>query len=112
MSSSKKTCTLLLVVLAAVCIQLYQAQASIGRCSCQSTVKTVKGVKSDFKFLDKRPGCDQMEFIVTRINPDNTTQEFCVVTDGRMAKAFGKCWEKINKDENRKMECINKSRAE
>ncbi|KAK1886098.1 C-X-C motif chemokine 9, partial [Dissostichus eleginoides] len=113
MSSSQKTCTLLLVVVAAVCIQLYQAQALIGRCSCTSVkLKNVKGNKTDFKFLEKRPGCDRTEFIVTKINRDNTTQEICVDTDGAMFKAFSKCWERINKDESRKMECINRSRTE
>ncbi|KAK9540229.1 hypothetical protein VZT92_002695 [Zoarces viviparus] len=110
MASSQKRCLLLLVVGAAVCIQLYQAHDFIGRCSCLNTIKFIKGNMSDFKVLESRPGCDKTEFIVTMNNPDNSTENICLNTEGKLAKAFLRCWERINKDESRKMECIDRKR--
>ncbi|TDH16621.1 hypothetical protein EPR50_G00021990 [Perca flavescens] len=110
MASSQKRCALLLVVVAAVCIQLCQAQVSIGRCSCSETIKFIRGNMSDFLVLERHPGCDKTELIVTMNNADNSTKKFCMNTEGKMAKAFLKCWERINKDESRKMECIDRKR--
>ncbi|XP_078123989.1 C-X-C motif chemokine 9-like [Sander vitreus] len=110
MALSQKRCTLLLVVVAAVCIQLYQAQVSIGRCSCLNTIKFIRGNMSDFQVLERHPGCDNTELIVTMNNADNSTEKICMNTEGKMAKAFLKCWERINKDESRKMECIDRKR--
>ncbi|XP_042341665.1 chemokine (C-X-C motif) ligand 18b [Plectropomus leopardus] len=110
MAMSQKSCTLLLAVVAAVCIQVYQAHDFIGRCSCLSTIKFIRGNMSDFQVLEKRPGCDKTELIVTMNNPDNSTDKICINTEGRMANAFLKCWERINKNETRKMECIDRKR--
>ncbi|XP_044201372.1 chemokine (C-X-C motif) ligand 18b [Thunnus albacares] len=109
MALSHKSCTLLLAVVAAVCIELYQAHDFPGRCSCETTIKYTKDI-SDFQVLEKRPGCDRTEFIVTRTNGNNSTEQICINTVGKMAKAFLRCWERINKDESRKMECIDKKR--
>ncbi|XP_056228022.1 chemokine (C-X-C motif) ligand 18b [Seriola aureovittata] len=105
-----QSCTLLLVVVAAVCVQLYQAHDFIGRCSCPNTIKFIKGNMSDFQVLEKRPGCDKTELIVTMNRQDNSTEKICMNTEGKMAKAFLRCWERINKDESRKMECIDRKR--
>ncbi|XP_073323458.1 chemokine (C-X-C motif) ligand 18b [Pagrus major] len=110
MASSQKSCTLLFVVVAAVCIQLFQAHDFPGRCSCLSTIKFIRGNMSDFQVLEKRPGCDKTELIVTMNNADNSTQQICMSPEGKMAIAFLKCWTRINKDESRKMECINRKR--
>ncbi|TNN45525.1 hypothetical protein EYF80_044277 [Liparis tanakae] len=110
MALSQKHCIFLLVVVAAVCIQLHQAHDFIGRCSCLNTIKFIRGNMSDFEVLVNRPGCDKTELIVTMTNPDNSTDKICMNTEGRMAKAFLRCWERINKDENRKMECIDRKR--
>ncbi|KAL7404086.1 hypothetical protein ABVT39_009267 [Epinephelus coioides] len=110
MALSQKSCTLLLAVLAAVCIQLYQAHDFIGRCSCPTTIKFVRGNMSDFQVLERFSGCDRTELIVTMSNSDNSTEKICINTEGKMAKAFMKCWERINKDESRKMECIDRKR--
>ncbi|XP_068452549.1 chemokine (C-X-C motif) ligand 18b [Clinocottus analis] len=110
MASSQKRCVLLLLLVAAVCVQLHQAHDFIGRCSCLNTIKFIRGNMSDFKVLESRPGCDKTELIVTMTNPDNSTDEICMNTGGKMAKAFLRCWERINKDESRKMECIDKKR--
>ncbi|GAA6225847.1 chemokine (C-X-C motif) ligand 18b [Lates japonicus] len=113
MALSLKSSALLLVVVAAVCIGLYQAHELPGRCSCPNTIKFIKGNMSDFQVLEKRPGCDKTELIVTMGGSDNSTEKFCMNTEGKMAKAFLRCWERINKDESRKMECIErKKRAE
>ncbi|XP_074487248.1 chemokine (C-X-C motif) ligand 18b [Sebastes fasciatus] len=111
MASSQKS-IFLLVVAAAVCIQLYNAHDFIGRCSCLNTIKFVRGNMSDFQVLERRPGCDKTELIVTMNNPDNSTEQFCMNNEGKMAKAFLKCWERINKNESRKMECIARRRTE
>ncbi|XP_076585075.1 chemokine (C-X-C motif) ligand 18b [Chaetodon auriga] len=110
MALTQKSGALLLVVVAAVCIQLYQAHDFPGRCSCHDTIKFIKGNMSDFQVLERRPGCDKIELIVTMNNPDNSTEKICMNTEGKMAKAFLRCWERINKDESRKMECIDRKR--
>uniref|UniRef100_A0AAT9KF14 C-X-C motif chemokine 11 n=1 Tax=Amphiprion clarkii TaxID=80970 RepID=A0AAT9KF14_AMPCL len=110
MALSQRSCVLLLVFVAAVCIELYQAQNVLGRCSCPSTIKFIRGNMSDFQVLERRPGCDKTELVITLIRSENSTEKICMNTDGRMAKAFLKCWERINKDESRKMECIDRKR--
>nr|XP_046257365.1 chemokine (C-X-C motif) ligand 18b [Scatophagus argus] len=110
MALSQKSCTVLLVVMAAVCIQLNQAHDLPGRCLCHATIKFIRGNMSDFQVLERQPGCDKTELIVTMNNPDNSTEKICMNTEGKMAKAFLRCWERINKDESRKMECIERKR--
>ncbi|CAB1435253.1 unnamed protein product [Pleuronectes platessa] len=110
MALSQRSGILQLFVAAAVCIQLYQAHDFFGRCSCSSSIKFTKGNMSDFQVLENQPGCDRTELIVTMTGPDNSTELLCLDTQGRMAQAFLKCWQRINKDNSRKMECINKKR--
>ncbi|XP_036958720.1 chemokine (C-X-C motif) ligand 18b [Acanthopagrus latus] len=110
MALSQKSCTLLFAVVAAVCIQLFQAHDVPARCSCPGTIKFIRGNISDFQVLEKRSGCDRKELIVTINNADNSTNQFCMNLEGRMAMAFLRCWERINKDESRKMECIHRKR--
>ncbi|KAF3687126.1 C-X-C motif chemokine 9 Small-inducible cytokine B9 Precursor [Channa argus] len=106
---SQKGSTLLLIVVAAVSIQFYQAH-DIGRCNCLSTQKFIKGNISDFEVREKSPACDNIELIVTLKNADNSTDKICMNTGGQRAKAYLKCWERINKDESRKMECIDRKK--
>ncbi|XP_016890378.1 putative LOC103383965 isoform X1 [Cynoglossus semilaevis] len=102
---------LLLFVVAAIYIQLDQAQNTIpGRCWCPKSVKFTKGNMTDFQVLERHPGCDKTELIVTMAEADNSTAQICINTQGKMAKNFLKCWERIKKEESRKMECINKRR--
>ncbi|XP_003454675.1 chemokine (C-X-C motif) ligand 18b [Oreochromis niloticus] len=107
MSILQRNCAVLLVVVAAACVELYQAQTPIGRCACPK-VQPVKGKISDFQVLEKRASCEKTELIVTRINPDNSTQKLCMFTEGVRAKRLLSCWESINKNETRKMECIDR----
>ncbi|XP_061763894.1 chemokine (C-X-C motif) ligand 18b [Nerophis ophidion] len=95
---------------AGFCIRLYQAHDFLGRCSCHNTIKFIKGNMSDFQVLEKRPGCDKTELIVTMNGANNTSEQICMNTEGKMAKAFFRCWERINKDKDRKMECIERKR--
>uniref|UniRef100_A0A3B4YXT3 C-X-C motif chemokine 11-like n=1 Tax=Stegastes partitus TaxID=144197 RepID=A0A3B4YXT3_9TELE len=106
MALSQRNGALLLVFVAAVCVELYQAQNVLGRCSCLSTIKFIKGNISDFQVLEVRPGCDRIELITS----ENSTEKFCMNTEGKMAKAYLKCWERKNKDESRKMECIDRKK--
>ncbi|KAM9315212.1 chemokine (C-X-C motif) ligand 18b [Pholidichthys leucotaenia] len=110
--SVQKMFGLLLVFLAAVYIELHQAQDIPARCSCPETtyMKFIKGNMTNFQVFQKHPGCDKIEFIVTMSKPDNSTEKVCINTNGKMAKAFLRCWERINKDESRKMECIDRKR--
>uniref|UniRef100_A0A3Q4HVE7 Chemokine interleukin-8-like domain-containing protein n=1 Tax=Neolamprologus brichardi TaxID=32507 RepID=A0A3Q4HVE7_NEOBR len=110
MAISQRNFAVLLVVVAAACVELYQAQTSIGRCVCPSA-QAVKGKISDFQVLEKRPSCDKTELIVTRINSDNSTQKLCMPTVGVRAKRLLSCWESINKNETRKMECIDRPKT-
>ncbi|KAM9857515.1 uncharacterized protein ACBR49_001134 [Aulostomus maculatus] len=110
MALTQRSCHVLLVVMAALCMDLYQAQNFPARCICPTTIKFVKGNISDFQVLENRPGCDQTELIVTMSNPDNPPEKICINTEGKMGKAYLRCWERINKDESRRMECINRKR--
>uniref|UniRef100_A0A8C6TPZ4 Chemokine interleukin-8-like domain-containing protein n=1 Tax=Neogobius melanostomus TaxID=47308 RepID=A0A8C6TPZ4_9GOBI len=97
---------LLLVALAAVCIQIHQAQNILIRCSCPQTVKMTKLNVTDFEVLERRSGCDKTELIVTVTVAENSTQRLCLDPAGRMAMAYFKCWENKNKNETRKHECL------
>uniref|UniRef100_A0A8C5NE88 Chemokine interleukin-8-like domain-containing protein n=1 Tax=Gouania willdenowi TaxID=441366 RepID=A0A8C5NE88_GOUWI len=110
MSVCWRNAAFLLVFTAAVSLEFYQAQHIMGRCSCPTTIKNIRGNMSDFQVLEKRPGCDRIELIVTMSSSTNSTTKVCLNTEGRMAKAFLKCWERINKEESRKTECINRRR--
>ncbi|XP_035516962.1 chemokine (C-X-C motif) ligand 18b [Morone saxatilis] len=110
MALSQKSCALLLAVVAAVCIQLHQAHDFPGRCRCHTTVKFIRGNISDFHVYKRRPGCDKTELFVTLDKANNSTEDICMNTEGKMAKAFLRCWERINKEESRKIECIDRKR--
>ncbi|CAK6969147.1 chemokine (C-X-C motif) ligand 18b [Scomber scombrus] len=110
MALSEKSWALFLVFVAAVCIELYEAHDVPGRCMCHRKIKFIKGNFSDFQVLERRPGCDSIELTVTMSNPDNSTVKICMDTEGKLAKAFLRCWERINKDKSRKMECIDRKR--
>ncbi|KAG8015012.1 hypothetical protein GBF38_022247 [Nibea albiflora] len=101
MALSQKSYALLLVFVAAVCIQFYQAEAGVipGRCSCRHAVMYIKGNISDFQVLEKRPACNKVELFVTWNKADNTTDKICLDTDGKLAKAFLGCWQSSLTDE-------------
>ncbi|KAF6719768.1 hypothetical protein FQA47_000504 [Oryzias melastigma] len=109
MGLAKKDGALLLAVVAAVCIQLYQAQYVVGRCRCYNLIrlKDVKGNITGFEVKEKSAACNKMEFIVTVMEPNSTAVERCVKPLGPKAKLILNCWDRINKNESRKMECIN-----
>ncbi|XP_060904427.1 chemokine (C-X-C motif) ligand 18b [Labrus mixtus] len=107
---SEKSCALLLVIAAAVCIELYQAHDIPDRCYCHEFIKFIRANMSDFQVHERRPGCDKTELIVTLDITGNSTEKICMNTEGKMAKAFLRCWEKINKDKSRKRECIDRKR--
>ncbi|XP_040891189.1 chemokine (C-X-C motif) ligand 18b [Toxotes jaculatrix] len=109
MALSQKSCAFLLVVVAAVYIQVYQAHDFPGRCLCINTV-FIRANITDFEVFEKRPGCDKTELIVTVTEADNSTQKLCMNTVGKMAKAFFRCWQRINKEDGRKKECIDRMR--
>uniref|UniRef100_A0A3Q4ATG3 Chemokine interleukin-8-like domain-containing protein n=1 Tax=Mola mola TaxID=94237 RepID=A0A3Q4ATG3_MOLML len=110
MVSSQIRCALLLTVVAGVCVQLYQAHDILGRCACQHKVKFIKANITDFQVLQRRPACDKTELYVTVSKPDNTTEDICLHMEGKMAKAFLKCWERINRNKTRKTECFDRKR--
>ncbi|XP_074555428.1 chemokine (C-X-C motif) ligand 18b [Halichoeres trimaculatus] len=107
---SQSSCALLLVFVAAVSIQLHQAIDIPDRCYCHEFIKFIKGNISDFEVYERRSGCEQTELIVTMSNSNNSTEKICMNTQGKMAKAFLRCWERINKNETRKWECIDRKR--
>uniref|UniRef100_A0A3Q2W3R9 Chemokine interleukin-8-like domain-containing protein n=1 Tax=Haplochromis burtoni TaxID=8153 RepID=A0A3Q2W3R9_HAPBU len=77
-----------------------------GRCMCPRT-RVVKGRLSDFRVFPKRPSCDREELVVTRINPDHSAQLLCMSTEGVRGKRILSCWESINRNESRKLECLH-----
>ncbi|CAJ1053019.1 chemokine (C-X-C motif) ligand 18b [Xyrichtys novacula] len=110
---TQKSCAFLLVVVAAVYIQLYQAHDIPARCYCPETIPFIRGNISDFQVYEKRPGCDKTELIFTMSKADNSTEKICMNTGKKQAKAFLICWDRINKNETRKRECIDRmKRAE
>uniref|UniRef100_A0A669CVX8 Chemokine interleukin-8-like domain-containing protein n=1 Tax=Oreochromis niloticus TaxID=8128 RepID=A0A669CVX8_ORENI len=64
-----------------------------GRCACPRT-QAVKGRLSDFQVFPQRATCDREELVVTRINPDNSTQLLCMSTEGVRGKRILSCWER------------------
>uniref|UniRef100_A0A672Z4M2 Chemokine interleukin-8-like domain-containing protein n=1 Tax=Sphaeramia orbicularis TaxID=375764 RepID=A0A672Z4M2_9TELE len=96
MSGSAKSCILLWVSVAVLCIQLHLAHDIHIRCLCHETVKFIKGNMSDFQVLERRSGCDKTELIVTMSRQNNSTDKVCMNTEGKMAKAFLRCWESLN----------------
>uniref|UniRef100_A0A3P9HVT1 Chemokine interleukin-8-like domain-containing protein n=1 Tax=Oryzias latipes TaxID=8090 RepID=A0A3P9HVT1_ORYLA len=109
MGLTKKDGALLLAVVAAVCIQLYQAQHVVGRCRCYEEVRlmAIKRNITDFQVKEKSAACSKIQLIVTFMEANSTAVERCVKPQGYKAKQILKCWEGINKNESRKMECIN-----
>uniref|UniRef100_A0A3Q4GY67 Chemokine interleukin-8-like domain-containing protein n=1 Tax=Neolamprologus brichardi TaxID=32507 RepID=A0A3Q4GY67_NEOBR len=85
---------------------LSQAAFTPGCCACPRT-QAVKGRLSDFQVFPKRPSCDREELVVTRINPDDSTQLVCMSTEGVRGKRILSCWESINRNESCKLECLH-----
>uniref|UniRef100_A0A1A8S7R1 Chemokine interleukin-8-like domain-containing protein n=1 Tax=Nothobranchius rachovii TaxID=451742 RepID=A0A1A8S7R1_9TELE len=110
MAFSQRNVALLLVVVAAVCIELHQGHIIVGRCKCPQVQNVPRINVSDFEVTEKSPACDKIEVILTSVKPDNSTEQICVDPSARIALAFQRCWNSINKDKSRKMECIEKSR--
>ncbi|XP_055078749.1 C-X-C motif chemokine 9-like isoform X2 [Periophthalmus magnuspinnatus] len=96
-----------LAALAGVWVQIYQAQSIQMRCTCAKSVKYATNI-TDFKVIERRSGCDKPELVVTVAVGNNST-ELCLSPDGKLAKAFFRCWEK-NKNETRKHECIDRKK--
>ncbi|KAM4611964.1 interleukin-8-like [Polymixia lowei] len=108
MAFSTMTRALLLLVVVAVCIQLREAQFIPGaRCVCQTTVKYVPGPISDFRVIESGPSCDTTQVIVTLTRSD-VSRDVCLSPEGKLARAFVMCWNKINRDESQKMTCLNR----
>ncbi|MEQ2182971.1 hypothetical protein GOODEAATRI_027794 [Goodea atripinnis] len=105
---SKRNCAFLLVFVAAVCLELYQAQHIVGRCRCPSFSRIYRPNITDFQVYEPCPRCDSTEVILTRIKLDNSTEKLCIHPRGKIAVNLIKCWERINKEESRKMECIER----
>ncbi|KAM8842766.1 uncharacterized protein ACB058_014340 [Synchiropus picturatus] len=104
---------LLLLVAAAFCSQIFQAHEVTGRCLCENT-KQYRGAPNvtDFHALDKRPGCDKREMIVWMRQDNNDTTPICLKVNEKMAIKFFACWNRIDKNETRKMECLRRSKPE
>ncbi|KAM4585331.1 C-X-C motif chemokine 11-like [Odontesthes bonariensis] len=110
MGLSQRNCALLLAVVVAVCIERYEAQHVMGRCLCPNMGKIIKGNITDFQVYEKWAGCDKTELIVTVNTLNNSTVQICLNTQRRIGIAFLKCWDRVNRDESRKMECIERKR--
>uniref|UniRef100_A0A3Q3BD69 Chemokine interleukin-8-like domain-containing protein n=1 Tax=Kryptolebias marmoratus TaxID=37003 RepID=A0A3Q3BD69_KRYMA len=110
MSLSQRNSAFLMVFMSAVCIELLQSTYVIGRCECPEVQRVSKINVTDFKVIEKSATCAKTELILTQIKLDNSTQQICVDTLTRIAKNFLRCWERIQKDESRKTECIEKKR--
>uniref|UniRef100_A0A3B5R0G2 Chemokine interleukin-8-like domain-containing protein n=1 Tax=Xiphophorus maculatus TaxID=8083 RepID=A0A3B5R0G2_XIPMA len=106
---SQRNGALLLVFVAAVCMEFYQAQHVVGiRCKCPVFSKILRSNFTDFQVTEARAGCDRVELTVTRIKLDNSTETLCLNPKRRPGLQILSCWEKINKDKSRKMECLDK----
>uniref|UniRef100_A0A667XQ02 Chemokine interleukin-8-like domain-containing protein n=1 Tax=Myripristis murdjan TaxID=586833 RepID=A0A667XQ02_9TELE len=109
MAFSLKTCTLALLVVAAFYAQLHEATFVPGsRCLCDQTIKFTPDTIKDFKITEKRPGCEKTEVVVTIEKQDMSKENVCLSLEGKLAKAFMMCWNRINKDESQKMNCLNR----
>uniref|UniRef100_A0A3P9N550 Chemokine interleukin-8-like domain-containing protein n=1 Tax=Poecilia reticulata TaxID=8081 RepID=A0A3P9N550_POERE len=111
MGLSQRNGALLLVFVAAVCMEFYQAQHVVGiRCKCPSFSKILRSNFTDFQVTEARAGCDRVELTVTRIKLDNSTETLCMYPKRKLGLQILSCWERINKDKSRKTECLNKQR--
>ncbi|CAL1602325.1 unnamed protein product [Knipowitschia caucasica] len=109
MSDPVRKLAFLLFALAAVWVQLHQAQNIPIRCSCPGTVKFAPNI-TDFEVKERRSGCDKTELIVTIAVGNNSTIQRCLDPMGKLAKAYFRCWENKNKNESRKHECIERKK--
>uniref|UniRef100_A0A1A7WUW9 Chemokine interleukin-8-like domain-containing protein n=1 Tax=Iconisemion striatum TaxID=60296 RepID=A0A1A7WUW9_9TELE len=110
MAFSQRNVALLLVFVAAVCVELYQGQYVVGRCKCPEVQRVSRINVSDFEVIEKTPTCDKIQVILTSVKPDNTTEQICVDPLAMIARGFLRCWQRINKDTSRRMECIERRR--
>uniref|UniRef100_A0A096LX66 Chemokine interleukin-8-like domain-containing protein n=1 Tax=Poecilia formosa TaxID=48698 RepID=A0A096LX66_POEFO len=113
MGLSQRNGALLLVFVAAVCMEFYQAPAThvVGiRCKCPSFSKIQRSNFTDFQVTEVWVGCDRVELTLTRIKLDNSTETLCINPKRKLGLQILSCWERINKDKSRKMECLNKQR--
>ncbi|CAL8389510.1 unnamed protein product [Arctogadus glacialis] len=110
MAFSLKHLILLLVAAVAVCIKLNDAQfIPSDRCLCHNTVRRTSENITDFQIIQRGPSCDTTQVIITIENSNNRIAELCLNTQGLLAKAFIKCWNRIKKDDSKKVTCLNKS---
>ncbi|KAK6300544.1 hypothetical protein J4Q44_G00286420 [Coregonus suidteri] len=106
MAFAPKACSLFLVVLLGVCIQLYGAQYVPGaRCKCPGTIMNTPETIVDFEIIEKTHYCDTTEIIVT-LAEDGARR--CLNPVGRKAMLFVKCWNIINKDDKQKLRCLKR----
>uniref|UniRef100_A0A1A8GAH8 Chemokine interleukin-8-like domain-containing protein n=1 Tax=Nothobranchius korthausae TaxID=1143690 RepID=A0A1A8GAH8_9TELE len=110
MAFFQRNVALLLVVVAAVCIELHQGQYVPGRCKCPQVQRVYRINVSDFEVIEKSPTCDKTQVILTSVKPDNSTEQICVDPLAKIAQGFLRCWNRIQKDTSRRMECIERRR--
>ncbi|KAG7275339.1 hypothetical protein CRUP_035966 [Coryphaenoides rupestris] len=86
----------------------YSPQYIPGRCVCPKTVKYTSENITDFQIIEPGPSCSSMQVIVTLWTADNSTNMLCLDPARRLAMAFINCWKKINREESKKVTCLNK----
>ncbi|KAK7929844.1 hypothetical protein WMY93_006239 [Mugilogobius chulae] len=107
MSAAMRNLCFLLIALAGVCVQIYQAQDIKYRCVCPVPAKFAVNI-TDFRVIEKRSGCDKTELVVTVATGNNSTAERCLDTTKKFGIAMLKCWDNKGRNETRKHECIRK----
>uniref|UniRef100_A0A4W5NX54 Chemokine interleukin-8-like domain-containing protein n=1 Tax=Hucho hucho TaxID=62062 RepID=A0A4W5NX54_9TELE len=106
MAFAPKACSLFLVVLLGVCIQLNGAQYIPGaRCKCPGTIMHTQEAIVDFEIIEKTHYCDTTEIIVT-LAEDGARR--CLNPVGKKAMFFVNCWNIINKDNKQKKRCLKR----
>ncbi|CAL8333674.1 unnamed protein product [Lota lota] len=109
MASSLKHCIFLLVAAIAVGIELNNAQFIPGaRCVCHKTARYTSENITDFQIIQSGPSCAATQVIITVENSNNRTDALCLNPEGRLARAFIMCWDRVNRDDSKKVTCLNK----
>ncbi|KAJ8416003.1 hypothetical protein AAFF_G00380250 [Aldrovandia affinis] len=95
---------------AALCLQLHHARVGESvyvpiRCLCPETNVFVPEVLiADFSITEKGAHCESDEIIVTLKN----TMKACLSPGENQGQKLIRCWNRINKDENKKMSCLRR----
>ncbi|KAJ8264312.1 hypothetical protein GJAV_G00147690 [Gymnothorax javanicus] len=100
-----------IILTAVFCLLLNNAQVGDSvyvpiRCVCpQSNAFVPENLIADFSITEKGAHCDSDEIIVTM---KKTNLKVCLNAKEKQGKHLISCWNRIHRDENKKLSCLRK----